>query len=574
MAGNQLEGFKIKGANSSSIVGVRCSNSFLAVIDCKIEGNRNNGLWVINGSSLTMTGTIFAGNQTDNTGAGLLCDGFGRVLLYGNRFENNLGPSGAAITLRLGDYAACLHNLVYSNSATGPGGGLFIDNVDTLVFRNNTIDSNTANAAAGIYLSAISVLSFLNNIVSRNLGSVGGGLEYGSGIVPELQDFNDVWSNTPIDYAGSGNAPGPNSLSLDPLFLAGSPFDHRLQPSSPCIDAGSPDLIYNDPDGTRSDIGAYPNMGDRDFDLVPDSVDNCVFDPNPGQGDVDGDSVGDACDNCVSIPNSLQEDVDGDIVGDACDNCRYAGNPSQSDTDADGPGDACDNCPTDHNPNQTNSDGDALGDVCDPCPLDASNDVDSDGICGNVDNCPSVANANQLDTDDDGIGDACDNCPNRYNPLQEETDGDGVADSCDNCPTVYNASQLDADGDGIGNVCDPCLLDPQNDPDNDGICWSADNCPDVYNPDQSDTNGNSIGDVCDCSCPWQADFDESGAVDAVDLAVLIDAVFFGGPDPQDPLCPDTRGDFNSDGVTDAVDLAVMIDYVFFGGSGPGEPCAQ
>ena len=31
-----------------------------------------------------------------------------------------------------------------------------------------------------------------------------------------------------------------------------------LQASSPCIDAGGPDLQYNDPDGTRADMGAYP----------------------------------------------------------------------------------------------------------------------------------------------------------------------------------------------------------------------------------------------------------------------------------------------------------------------------
>jgi len=75
-----------------------------------------------------------------------------------------------------------------------------------------------------------------------------------------------------------------------------------------------------------------------------------------------------------------------------------------------------------------------------------------------------------------------------------------------------------------------------------------------------------------CDCPFQGDLNGDGFVDAVDLAILIDVVFFGTLDVQDPCCPITRGDFNGDGFVDAVDLAIMIDYVFFGGSGPVNPC--
>ncbi|MEW5873762.1 MAG: PKD domain-containing protein [Candidatus Zixiibacteriota bacterium] len=75
-----------------------------------------------------------------------------------------------------------------------------------------------------------------------------------------------------------------------------------------------------------------------------------------------------------------------------------------------------------------------------------------------------------------------------------------------------------------------------------------------------------------CDCPWQADLDGGGTVDAVDLAFVIDIVFFGGADIQDPDCPRSRADFNNDGVVDAVDLAELIDHVFFGGAGPADPC--
>jgi len=79
--------------------------------------------------------------------------------------------------------------------------------------------------------------------------------------------------------------------------------------------------------------------------------------------------------------------------------------------------------------------------------------------------------------------------------------------------------------------------------------------------------------VVPCDCPYQSDFNEDGFLDATDLSFMIDAVFFGGNDPQDPVCNATRGDFNCDGFTDATDLAFLIDHVFFGQPGPCDPCA-
>jgi len=43
------------------------------------------------------------------------------------------------------------------------------------------------------------------------------------------------------------------NISEDPLFTD----DYELQGNSPCIDAGNPDSQYNDPDGSRNDMGAY-----------------------------------------------------------------------------------------------------------------------------------------------------------------------------------------------------------------------------------------------------------------------------------------------------------------------------
>jgi hypothetical protein len=76
-----------------------------------------------------------------------------------------------------------------------------------------------------------------------------------------------------------------------------------------------------------------------------------------------------------------------------------------------------------------------------------------------------------------------------------------------------------------------------------------------------------------CLCPSPSDLDGSTFIDAVDLAMVIDIVFYGVADVHDTNCPGTRADFDASGFADAVDLALVIDHVFFGAAGPVDPCA-
>ena len=81
-----------------------------------------------------------------------------------------------------------------------------------------------------------------------------------------------------------------------------------------------------------------------------------------------------------------------------------------------------------------------------------------------------------------------------------------------------------------------------------------------------------VGAIEVCDCPYQCDFDEDGFITAIDLGVLIDILFAGAVDPQDPLCPGTRGDFDCDGFTTALDLGGLIDHLFAGCPPPCDPC--
>jgi hypothetical protein len=76
-----------------------------------------------------------------------------------------------------------------------------------------------------------------------------------------------------------------------------------------------------------------------------------------------------------------------------------------------------------------------------------------------------------------------------------------------------------------------------------------------------------------CDCPHQADYDSDFFITPLDLAALIDILFAGAPDIQDPTCPATRSDFDCDGFATPLDLAALIDYLFVSGPGPCDPCA-
>jgi len=100
--------------------------------------------------------------------------------------------------------------------------------------------------------------TIMNNIIVNNKG--GGGIFYYTFSNDGEILYNDVWHNTLRNYhdnhTGSSFSPHPDTgeISADPCFADSK---YRLAPGSPCIDTGHPGPQYNDPDGTRNDMGAY-----------------------------------------------------------------------------------------------------------------------------------------------------------------------------------------------------------------------------------------------------------------------------------------------------------------------------
>ncbi len=67
-------------------------------------------------------------------------------------------------------------------------------------------------------------------------------------------DIQIKYSDLSEPWPGANNV---GNITQDPLFADEAAHDYRIEPNSPCIDAGEASLPP-DPDGTRADMGAYP----------------------------------------------------------------------------------------------------------------------------------------------------------------------------------------------------------------------------------------------------------------------------------------------------------------------------
>lgn len=66
-------------------------------------------------------------------------------------------------------------------------------------------------------------------------------------------------SYSDIDDPGFAGFSG--NISAPPMFVDASTGDYHLAPASPCIDAGNPDPLHSDADGSTCDMGAFGGTG-------------------------------------------------------------------------------------------------------------------------------------------------------------------------------------------------------------------------------------------------------------------------------------------------------------------------
>ena len=210
---------------------------------------------------------------------------------------------------------------------TGGANGIYLDTSCKVTICNCVIHANNQNGIYAIWKtsSAETVINIINNVISDNkqnglslnddqtlftffpavvknniiTNNLGYGLrvDYSAAMFNKEKiviDYNNFYNNITGNYStGIGRGEfvpvGSGDISKEPLFLSESKtpsgFDARLQSKSPCKDKGEMNLALRDPDGTRSDMGAFggpwaatfyesPNDGPvvRNVNIVPASI--------------------------------------------------------------------------------------------------------------------------------------------------------------------------------------------------------------------------------------------------------------------------------------------------------------
>ncbi|MCK4257274.1 hypothetical protein KAX35_10320, partial [candidate division WOR-3 bacterium] len=309
-----LENVTISGNTADIGGGIHCGGGSSSLENATISGNtaRIGGGIHWGGGSPSLVNVNISGN-TASSGGGISCWA-GSPSLKNVTISGNTAGWGGGIDCELTDLS--LENVTISgNTAGGCGGGIyFLYSSSSLV--NVTISGNTAGSGGGICCYDCNPSLELENVtIGGNTAGRGGGIFCSGWDGPSLVNCI-LWNDTPQEiyiYSGSvtatysdiqGGWTGTGNIDEDPMFVSGPLGDYHLCPftPSPCIDAGNPDPMYNDPEdplipgyamwpalGTvRNDMGVYggPNTDvwtgvEEDEDLLPSTFFLKQNYPNP-----------------------------------------------------------------------------------------------------------------------------------------------------------------------------------------------------------------------------------------------------------------------------------------------------
>ena len=214
-------------------------DSKVDIIGCRIFDNNSSAIEIIGSNNVLISQSIIANNTNSTNTGGIICN-----------------ASSIEIT----------NNVIVNN--TGQWGAFNLSNNSNAIITNNTIANNeSTNSTSYLMFLLNSVPVITNSIIIDN------------GVIYYLSTPEITYSCVTGGFAGEGN------IDEDPLFVAptaGDGTDYNglsaswwLQAGSPCINAGNPDAMYNDLDGSRNDMGAYG--GPTPYELEPtDSDDNTI----------------------------------------------------------------------------------------------------------------------------------------------------------------------------------------------------------------------------------------------------------------------------------------------------------
>ncbi|TSA25231.1 hypothetical protein D4R71_05670 [bacterium] len=221
------------------------------------DTNFGGGIYCNNSSPLIINNYI-VNNNADAYGGGIYCSN-SNININNNNINNNTAGCGGGIYCLEESNPYILNTSIFENLATYSGGGIACHSNSNPIIINTNICKNaniSGSNGSGIWCWDNSNPFILNSIISENIGCYGIYINSNSNANINYSCF---WNNEGGNFYNCSG--GIGTMELNPLFKDSENGNFHLQAGSPCIDAGNPDPKYNDPDGSRNDMGAYGGPG-------------------------------------------------------------------------------------------------------------------------------------------------------------------------------------------------------------------------------------------------------------------------------------------------------------------------
>jgi hypothetical protein len=262
---------------------------------------------LLSSDALTVSDSLIISGTPESPVRIRAANGFSRITLRGSRYPAQIAgmitEGSVEVSTQYG--TVNVNRSVFSGEVSFFGGGV-IDSCQFDAALNLTLNSRLTLThsvmTAGIVLNGSSDRCTIDHCTI--IGGRNASLRYRGNLVPVISnsivafgrygilseqrgeaivEYSDVFGNVLGDYIDC--QAGEGCISADPRLVNVRGDDFNLDFNSPCIDAGDP-TIRRDPDGTRSDMGAFyfDHILSANSPEMPPSSIGITVSPNPFNG--------------------------------------------------------------------------------------------------------------------------------------------------------------------------------------------------------------------------------------------------------------------------------------------------
>ena len=302
-----VNGFTLTGGDAGANLGMMYVffDSNVQVVNCLFSDTGSKGFagakgLRVDGASVTVWGCDFSNLRSRSKGGAIEVGGTAgdEVIIVDCRFLNNLTGDqgvGGGGALSIGPItippivANCL--FVGNTDIKMHGGAIHVQSANPIVM-NCVFVANEAEIAGGAIYSDGSDPLISNCTFTDNTAALGGAI-FNDGFSFPVISNSIFWDNFPFqiydsdslaqvifcDVEGGWDSPGSfGVIDADPMLADVANGDYRLQPGSPCIDAGHnlgvlPDLVDLDGDGDTAEFTPLDLDGNARFADDPATAD-------------------------------------------------------------------------------------------------------------------------------------------------------------------------------------------------------------------------------------------------------------------------------------------------------------